>query len=116
MQMGYVKLWMVSLYVAGFWFAVYLVEHHSTAAGNALAIFYAALTAFQAAEGLAPQWLVLVKGLSAGRSFRSMLMMKSRGHGMDNYYRPQTCVGDIQLKNVSFAYPTNLHFSFRPAR
>lgn len=33
--------------------------------------------------------------------------MKSRGRGVDKYYRPQTCVGDIQLKNVSFAYPTN---------
>lgn len=107
MQMGYIKLWMISLYVAGFWFAVYLVEHGSTTAGRALTTFYAALTALQAVEGLAPQWLVLVKGMASGRSLCSMLMMKSSRAGPDRYYRPQTCVGDIQLKHVSFAYPTN---------
>lgn len=107
MQMGCIKLWMASLYVAGFWFAVYLVEHGSTTAGKALTTFYAAITALQAVEGLAPHWLFLVKGMSAGRSLRSLLMMKSRGRGADRYYRPQACFGDIQLKNVTFAYPTN---------
>lgn len=107
MQMGYIKLWMVSLYVAGFWVAVYLVGHGSTTAGKGLTTFYAALTALQTVEGLAPQWLVMVKGMSAGRSLRSMLLMKSSGRGADRNYRPQTCFGDVQLKNVSFAYPTN---------
>lgn len=107
MQVGYIKLWMISLYVAGFWFAVYLVEHGSTTPGKALTTFYAALTALQAVEGLVTQWLILVKGMSAGRSLRNMLMVKSRGRGKDSYYRPQTCVGDIRFINVSFAYPTN---------
>lgn len=107
MQMGYIKLWIVSLYVVGFWFAVYLVEQDSTTAGKTFTAFYAALTAFQAVEGFSQQWLVLAKGMSAGRSLRNMFMMKSHGRDMNGYYRPQTCVGDIQLKNISFAYPKN---------
>lgn len=107
MQIGYMKLWMISLYTAGFWFAVYLVEHGLTTAGKTLTTFYAGLTALQAVEGLAPQWLTLVKGMSAGRSLRSLLMMKTCRHDANRQYRPQLCIGDIQLKNISFAYPTN---------
>lgn len=106
-QIGYVKLWMTSLFVVGFWFAVYLVDQGSTTAGNALTTFYAALTTLQVVEGFTPQWIVLAKGISSGNFLQKIVRdaAQHRERGTNIPYRPQTCTGDLQLKNVSFAYP-----------
>lgn len=110
MQMGFVKLWMVNLFVIGFWFAVYLVDKGSTTAGNALTTFYSIVTAFQCVENVGPQWLVLAKGLSAGHSLENVVLGFSEGRqvrGLKGTHRPDRCAGDIELSNVSFAYPSN---------
>lgn len=110
LQMGYVKLWMVNLFVVGFWFAVYLVNRNKTTAGNALTTFYAALTAFQAIEGFGPQWLVLSKGIAAGHRLQATLRKHLGGcwesHDTRGTCQPQRCAGDIELINISFAYPS----------
>lgn len=113
MQMGYVKLWMVNLFVVGFYFAVYLVTKGSVTAGSAMTTFYAALTAFQAIEGFGPQWLVLAKGISAGHSLQQVVLemtegrRKARRVKIEGSNRPERCAGDVELNNVSFAYPSN---------
>lgn len=111
MQMGYVKLWMVNLFVVGFWFAVYLVDKNKTTAGNALTTFYAALTAFQAIEGFGPQWLVLAKGIAAGHCLQDIILTAAgscrNASGTRNTHPPRCCTGDIELTDVSFAYPSN---------
>ncbi|KAF3762068.1 hypothetical protein M406DRAFT_96416 [Cryphonectria parasitica EP155] len=115
MQMGYVKMWMVNLFVVGFWFAVWQVSKGSTTAGDAMTTFYAALTAFQAIEGFGPQWLVLAKGITAGHSLRQVVLdmaasrvqksgVTAKASGSNH---PATCTGDVELNNVSFAYPSN---------
>lgn len=111
MQMGYVKLWMVNLFVVGFWFAVYLVNENKTTAGNAMTTFYAALTAFQAIEGFGPQWLVLARGIAAGHCLQAIVLDLAENcrsaRGMKGSHRPAKCTGNIELNNVSFAYPSN---------
>ncbi|KUI55810.1 Alpha-factor-transporting ATPase [Cytospora mali] len=110
MQMGFIKLWMVNLFVIGFWLAVYLVNKGSTTAGNALTTFYAIVTAFQCIENVGPQWLVLAKGMSAGHSLEKVVLGLSVGRqirGLKGTHRPERCAGDIELSNVSFAYPSS---------
>lgn len=111
MQMGYVKLWMVNLFVVGFWFAVYLVNKNETTAGNAMTTFYAALTAFQAVEGFGPQCLVLAKGIAAGHCLQTIVLDLAEScresRGAKGSHRPANCTGDIELNNISFAYPSN---------
>lgn len=110
MQMGFIKLWMVNLFVIGFWFAVYLVNKGSTTAGNALTTFYSIVTAFQCIENVGPQWLVLAKGMAAGNSLERVILDLSEGRhvrGLKGTHRPERCAGDIELRNVSFAYPSN---------
>ncbi|ROV95924.1 hypothetical protein VSDG_05129 [Cytospora chrysosperma] len=110
MQMGFIKLWMVNLFVIGFWFAVYLVNKGSTTAGNALTTFYSIVTAFQCIENVGPQWLVLAKGMAAGNSLERMILDLSEGRhvrGLKGTHWPERCAGDIELRNVSFAYPSN---------
>lgn len=109
MQMGFLKLWVVNLFVVGFWFAGYLVSKNSVTPGTALTTFYSILTAFQSVEGVAPQWLVLAKGMSAGHQLQNIVAGDRNSHGVKvpASHRPQSCAGEIELHDVSFAYPSS---------
>lgn len=114
-QLGYIKLWMNSIFVVGFYYAVVLVGHGQLTPGNALTTFYAAITAFQALESVGPHWMTLAKGLAAGQSLAALVEGVASsshdgflGHGRPQTgYRPLHCDGDVELKKVSFAYPSN---------
>lgn len=111
MTMGWIKLWMVNMFVIGFWFAVWLVVNNRSTAGNAITTFYSMMNAFQTIEGFGPQSLVLIKGIAAGHSLKSILLDVAKTgkevRGMKGSHKPATCSGDIELHNVSFAYPSN---------
>jgi ATP-binding cassette subfamily B (MDR/TAP) protein 1 len=105
-QMGYVKLWMIMLFVLGFWFAVLLVDRSELTPGNALTTFYAALIAFQSIETLGPHWLVLAKGMAAGQLLQ--VLVKEGGSALvdkvTGWQKPSECLGDIQMTNVRFPW------------
>lgn len=111
-QISYVKLWMVMLFVLGFYFAVVLINQGSLSPGDALTTFAATLTAFESLEALGPQWLVLVKGMAAGQSLDSitsetedkMTMRKTLGSN-----RPIFCAGKIEMYSVSPFEPFGHH-------
>lgn len=108
-QLGYIKLWMNSVFMIGFYYAVILVEQGGLTAGKALTTFWAALTAFQALESIGPHWLTLAKGLAAGKALAELVeevTSSTRSHE-EFGYRPLRCDGDVELKEVSFAYPSN---------
>lgn len=81
LQIGYVKAWLISLFVVGFWFAIYLVNRGEIAPGQALTAFYAVLIAFQALENLGPQFSTVVKGVGAGRALAILVGDSSTRHG-----------------------------------
>ncbi|AEO68171.1 uncharacterized protein THITE_2051998 [Thermothielavioides terrestris NRRL 8126] len=108
-QMSYVKLWMIMLFVLGFYFSVVLVTRGELTPGEALTTFYAVLIGFQAIEALGPQWLVLAKGMAAGQWLHS-LVKEDGSEGMDKvsgWRKPPRCLGDIRMSDISFAYPSN---------
>ncbi|KAI6708191.1 hypothetical protein JHW43_009279 [Diplocarpon mali] len=110
LQFGISKFVMVGLFVQGFWFGLVLVKQGMDP-GGILTTFYACLAAMQAVETILPQWLVLVKGMSAGQTLKSIMSQMENGRVVTNMvgsYRPETCEGDIEVKGVSFAYPSNL--------
>ncbi|KAK4121932.1 P-loop containing nucleoside triphosphate hydrolase protein [Parathielavia appendiculata] len=108
-QMSYVKLWMIMLFVLGFYVAVLLVGKGQLTPGNALTTFYAVRTAFQAIETLGPHWLVLAKGMAAGQLLRELVKEGENGEADEasGWRKPSKCLGDIRMSNVSFAYPAN---------
>ncbi|KAL2195012.1 P-loop containing nucleoside triphosphate hydrolase protein [Corynascus similis CBS 632.67] len=125
-QMGYVKLWIAMLFVLGFSFAVLQVDRGELTPGDALTTFYSALNAFQSIEKLGPQWLELAKGMAAGQLLRKLLdegrddpVERSEG-----WLKPSNCLGNIEMTDVSFAYPSNptravirpSHLRFEPGR
>lgn len=105
-QMSYIKLWMLMLFVVGFFFAVLLVNSGDLTPGDALTTFYAALIAFQSVETLGPHWLVLAKGMVSGQLLKTLVNESSDQHGRgdkgNGWYRPMFCRGEIQIRNVSF--------------
>ncbi|PBP26345.1 bile salt export pump [Diplocarpon rosae] len=110
LQFGISKFVMVGLFVQGFWFGLILVKQGMDP-GGILTTFYACLAAMQAIETILPQWLVLTKGISAGQTLKSIMSQVENGRVVTNMTgssRPETCEGDIEVKGVSFAYPSNL--------
>ena len=103
-QMSYVKMWMIMLFVVGFYFAVVLVGRGELTPGDALATFYAALIAFQSIETLGPHWLVLAKAMAAGQLLQALVRESESVEGPDTpsgRREPSQCLGDIRMNNVS---------------
>ncbi|KAI0466267.1 P-loop containing nucleoside triphosphate hydrolase protein [Xylaria cf. heliscus] len=108
-QLGYVKFWIDSLFVVGFYYGAVLVNQ-GLSPGSVLTTFYAALAALQAIEAFVPFYLVLAKGTAAAQSLRSVAHNIEEGrkiYPMIGGYIPRGCIGDIEMRNISFAYPSN---------
>jgi ATP-binding cassette subfamily B (MDR/TAP) protein 1 len=103
MQYGITKFVMVSIFVQGFWFGLYLVDK-GIDPGHVLTTFYACLNAMQAMETVLPEWMVLAKGISAGQTLQSIRVQMQNGRKvtkMVGSLRPRVCFGDIELNQVS---------------
>ncbi|KAI1748872.1 P-loop containing nucleoside triphosphate hydrolase protein [Xylaria castorea] len=108
-QLGYVKFWIDSLFVVGFYYGAVLVDQGLNP-GSVLTTFYAALAALQAIEAFVPFYLVLAKGTAAAQALRSVAHNIEDGrtiYPMMGGYIPRGCVGDVEMRNISFAYPSN---------
>ncbi|KAI1124078.1 P-loop containing nucleoside triphosphate hydrolase protein [Nemania abortiva] len=108
-QLGYVKFWIDSLFVVGFYYGAVLVDQ-GLSPGSVLTTFYAALAALHAIESFVPFYLVLAKGVSAAQGLRSAINSMENGrkiHPMTGGYIPRDCIGDVEMRNISFAYPSN---------
>jgi ATP-binding cassette subfamily B (MDR/TAP) protein 1 len=105
-QMSYIKLWMIMLFVLGFYVAVVLVGKGQLTPGDALTTFYAALIAFQSIENLGPHWLVLAKGMAAGQLLQELVQEWEKGEvdEVSGWRKPSQCMGEISMNNVSVAY------------
>ncbi|KAL7796804.1 P-loop containing nucleoside triphosphate hydrolase protein [Trichoderma ceciliae] len=125
LQMGYVAFWVIGMFVAGFWYGTVLVDG-GLEPGHVMTTFFATLSAFQGIEALLPHWLVLSKGMSAG-AFLSSLSTRCDDRTADTnsgQIKPESCIGNVDLLDVIFAYPSNptktvlnrSSFSFSPGR
>ncbi|KAG4031336.1 hypothetical protein MFRU_009g01230 [Monilinia fructicola] len=108
-QFGITKFVIIAIFVQGFWYGISLVDH-GLDAGEVLTTFYACLSGMVAIEVILPQWLVLAKGMSAGATLKSIMDQVDRGgiaKRKEESITPQSCIGDIEVNDVTFAYPSN---------
>ena len=104
-QMGYIKFWMITLFVLGFYFSIILCNRGDLTPGDALTTFYAVLTAFESVEAIGPHWLAVAKGMAAGQSLEGLMETEAsgdRGSHEKDRYRPMGCAGRIEVQNVSY--------------
>ncbi|KAM0250949.1 hypothetical protein ACHAQJ_008407 [Trichoderma viride] len=107
-QMGYVAFWVIGMFVAGFWYGTVLVDEGLNP-GQVMTTFFATLSAFQGIEALLPHWLVLSKGMFAG-AFLSSLSSRwdnETANTNNGQIKPGFCIGNVDLVDVTFAYPFN---------
>ena len=124
LQIGFVRLVILSMFVQGFWYGSTLVGPGGKNSGQIVTTFWSALMATQSIEQILPQMLVLEKGRAAGATLKAVGMRIERGRrvtSMAGNFVPSHCCGDIEFRDVrssrlllsikllrvqvSFAYP-----------
>ncbi|KAF2476461.1 P-loop containing nucleoside triphosphate hydrolase protein [Lindgomyces ingoldianus] len=108
-QIGFMQFVTYSMFVQGFWYGSYLVTTGQRNPGQVMTTFWGALIAVQGITGFLPQFIVLQKGKIAGARLLATITRLSKQNidsEVQGGEKPQRCVGDIEFKEVSFAYPT----------
>lgn len=103
LQIGFVRLITLGMFVQGFWYGSHLVDTGKKNPGQILTAFWACLMATQAIEQILPQMIVLEKGRAAGATLKVMLVQMESGRKvtkMIGRMTPRYCEGDIEIRNV----------------
>lgn len=108
-MIGLTRLAILGMFVQGFWFGSHLVNTAQKNPGDILTAFWACLMAVQSYEQILPENLVLEKGRAAGATLRVMVRHMEHGRKITEMVggtAPSKCSGEIEVCNVSFAYPS----------
>ncbi|KAL1964596.1 hypothetical protein VTN77DRAFT_6770 [Rasamsonia byssochlamydoides] len=109
LQIAVTRLMTFGMFVQGFWYGSSLVNSGQLSSGDVLRTFWACLTAIQSIEQIVSHLPALERGKIAGATLKSYL------HGPPHEEfpvadrgacHPLFCRGDIEVRNVSFAYPS----------
>lgn len=103
LQIGFIRLVTLGMFVQGFWYGSHLVETGKKNPGQILTAFWASLMAAQAIEQILPQMIVLEKGRAAGATLKAALAQMERGREVKRMVgckSPINCEGNIEIRNV----------------
>lgn len=104
LQIGFVRLVTLSMFVQGFWYGSHLVTTGAKDPGQVLTTFWACLMATQSIEQILPQMIVLEKGRAAAATLKSLLVRMEKDCKdveVVDHITPEYCEGDIEVRNVS---------------
>ena len=109
MQIGFVRFATTAMFVQGFYYGGHLVHSGEATPGKVVTTFWSALMATKAFEDILPHIIVLEKGRGAAIALRVVLSRVGKGirisEGLGGF-NPKFVDGDIEVRNVSFAYPS----------
>ena len=103
LQIGFVRLIILCMFVQGFWYGSSLLGSGGRDAGQILTTFWATLMATQTAEQILPQLIVLEKGRAAGAALKVVVQDENRtmkASALTGGKRRTECKGDIKFKHV----------------
>ncbi|KAJ6138200.1 ABC transporter integral membrane type 1 [Penicillium samsonianum] len=109
LQIAVTRWMMFGMFVQGFWYGSSLARAGKLTSGEVLRTFWACLTAAQSIEQVLPQMIVMEKGKVAGVALRSIIQSRREDKIVSEVKGtryPEHCEGDIEVKNVSFSYPS----------
>ncbi|KAK0860271.1 ATP-dependent permease [Friedmanniomyces endolithicus] len=109
MQMGLAVFLGSSMFVQGFFYGGVLIRNGEADVARIITAFLAAIGGFQALQMILPQVINLEKGRTAGATLRAVMAEVQRGGTVrktSGLLHPSTCVGNIDVKNLTFAYPS----------
>ncbi|KAL6716564.1 ATP-dependent permease [Lecanora helva] len=108
-QVGFTRFITIGMFVQGFWFGSHLVNTDKKNPGEILTAFWACLMAMQSYEQIVPQIVILMKGRVAAATLKTMIVNMENGRTITKMVgrkSPSRCDGDVEVCNVSFAYPS----------
>jgi ATP-binding cassette subfamily B (MDR/TAP) protein 1 len=109
-QMGFLVFLASTIFVQGFFYGGILIDKQKKTTADVMTCFLSAIAAFQAVQGILPNMIVLEKGRAAGSTLRMVMAEVQGGAAVKtnsaHLERPAECKGDIDVRNLSFAYPT----------
>ncbi|KAI9448648.1 P-loop containing nucleoside triphosphate hydrolase protein [Russula earlei] len=121
----------LGMFVQGFWFGAKLVREGKVEAGNVMAVFWACLIATTNFQMCIPHLITLTKGKFAISALIALMEAPTPGHPNGHLERrpsvslsirnqrkagtlrkivPSKCAGEINLHEVTFAYPSRASF------
>lgn len=108
-QEGFGCLVIRAMFVQGFWYGSHLVNTGKKNPGEILTAFWACLMAMETFQEILPQINILAKGKIAGATLKAMIVRIQNGKNilkMVGGRSPPQCSGQIELRNITFAYPS----------
>ncbi|KAL5050796.1 hypothetical protein BDW71DRAFT_106901 [Aspergillus fruticulosus] len=108
-QISAMRFIMFAMFVQGFWYGSHLVLSRKLKPGDVVRAFWTCSTAGQAIESMIPHLLILEKGkVSAMALKRTIYGGKdaTSSKEMERGLYPKDCDGDIEVKKLSFSYPS----------
>ena len=109
MQIGFVRFTTTAMTVQGFYFGGHLVHTGGSTPGKVVTTFWSALMAMKAFEDILPHVIVLETGCGAATALRTVISQVGKGKRVPQVLGglvPKFVDGDIEVRNVSFAYPS----------
>ena len=105
LQIGFLRFFIQSIFVQGFWYGSHLVDIGNRSPGNILTCFWACLMAVQTAEAISTEYPYLLKGKAASATIRATIVHMERGRKivtMVGKKSPSRCDGEIEVRNVGY--------------
>lgn len=105
LQMGTMRFLVVIMFMAGFWYGLFLYREGELTPGNVITTFYSFLMGNQAVGSLLSQWLVLSNGKSSGEKLDQIVGELDDNDKFTKIAGSrilESCEGDIVVSNVSF--------------
>ena len=109
LQMAFIILLSVSMFVQGFYYGGVLIREGKKNSSDVITTFFSAIAAFQSITAIIPQMIVLEKGRVAGSTLRTIMAQvqaNTPSRRSPGQLSPKNCDGNIDVRNVSFAYPS----------
>ena len=124
LNMGLTQFFMMSMFVQAFWYGSKLVREGRNSPGDIMSVFWACLIATSNLHQATPQFLLLTKGKVAMASLLNMtegptseesssrstrFIPLSRKVNRFRKIQPSKCQGELEMIDVTFAYPSRPH-------
>ena len=103
LQNGFLRFFILSIFVQGFWYGSHLVDTGQRSPGDILTCFWACLMAVQTAQAISTEYPYLLKGKVAGATIKASIVHMERGRRiipMVGKKSPTRCKGDVEVRNV----------------
>ncbi|KAK5111139.1 hypothetical protein LTR62_005338 [Meristemomyces frigidus] len=109
LQQGFAAFFGSAMFVLAFYYGGILIRNGEANVATVTTAFFAAVGGFQALQMILPQLVNLEKGRTAGATLRAVMAEVQRGGVVQKsaaWVMPVTCKGNIDVKNLTFAYPS----------